>query len=71
MISATLMGSSTVKVEDHKGDRGFALSSAELETMVRVEIPVTVIVLNDGILGFQKDAETVKFNRYTTLAIFQ
>jgi acetolactate synthase-1/2/3 large subunit len=52
------------------GDGGFAHSWAELETMVRMGLPVTVIVLNNGILGYQKDAETVKFGTYTTACHF-
>lgn len=48
------------------GDGGFAHCWAELETMVRSHLPVAIIVLNNGILGFQKDAETVKFGKYTT-----
>lgn len=52
------------------GDGGFAHSWAELETLVRMQIPITIIVLNNGILGFQRDAETVKFGKYTTACHF-
>jgi acetolactate synthase I/II/III large subunit len=48
------------------GDGGFAHSWAEIETMVRSSVPVVVIVINNGVLGYQKDAETVKFGRSTT-----
>ncbi len=48
------------------GDGGFGHSWAELETMVRLDLPVTILLLNNGVLGFQKDAETAKFGRYTT-----
>jgi len=48
------------------GDGGFAHSWAEIETMVRSRLAVVVIVLNNGVLGYQKDAETAKFGRSTT-----
>ncbi|MGA7804949.1 acetolactate synthase catalytic subunit [Bradyrhizobium sp.] len=48
------------------GDGGFAHSWAEIETMVRSRLAVVVIVINNGVLGYQNDAETVKFGRSTT-----
>lgn len=53
------------------GDGGFAHSWAELETMIRMKLPVTIIVLNNGILGFQRDAETVKFGSFTSACHFK
>lgn len=52
------------------GDGGFAHSWAELETLVRSRLPVTILLLNNGILGFQKHAETVKFGEYTSAIHF-
>lgn len=52
------------------GDGGFAHSWAELETLVRSKLPVTILLLNNGILGFQKHAETVKFGQYTSAIHF-
>lgn len=52
------------------GDGGFAHSWAELETLVRTKCGVTVIVLSNGVLGFQKDAEIVQFGAYTSACHF-
>ncbi len=47
------------------GDGGFAHSWSELETAVRLELPIVVVVLNNGVLGFQRDAETVFHGSHT------
>jgi len=52
------------------GDGGFGHSWAELETLRRLELPITTIVLNNGILGYQKHAEEVKFGEHTKAVFF-
>ena len=52
------------------GDGGFGHSWAELETLRRMELRLTTIVLNNGILGYQKHAEEVKFGEHTKAVFF-
>lgn len=53
------------------GDGGFAHCWAELETLRRLELPVIMIVLNNQILGYQKDAEDVRNKAHTDAVYFQ
>jgi len=52
------------------GDGGFGHSWAELEMLRRLDLPIALIVLNNGILGYQKHAEEVKFGEHTIAVNF-
>ncbi|MDL2209911.1 thiamine pyrophosphate-dependent enzyme [Desulfovibrio sp. OttesenSCG-928-O18] len=52
------------------GDGGFAHVWAELETCVRMGLKLTCILINNGILGYQKHAEHVKFGQHSSAVTF-
>lgn len=53
------------------GDGGFGHCWAELETARRMKLAVVLVVLNNGVLGYQKDAEDVKFGDHTDAVFFE
>jgi acetolactate synthase-1/2/3 large subunit len=53
------------------GDGGFGHVWSELETMLRENLPVTLIVLNNQILGYQKHGENAKFSAHTRAVDFK
>jgi acetolactate synthase-1/2/3 large subunit len=52
------------------GDGGFAHVWSEIETAVREKIPVTVVILNNSILAYQRHAENYFFAATTTAIEF-
>src|SRR5699024_5218493 len=52
------------------GDGGFGHVWQEMETLVRMDRKVVVVLLDNGILGFQKHAEIAKYQGTTTATQF-
>nr|WP_051790885.1 acetolactate synthase catalytic subunit [Amycolatopsis jejuensis] len=52
------------------GDGGFAHGWSEIETAVREKIAVTVVVLNNAVLGAQRHTELLTFGETTTAVDF-
>jgi acetolactate synthase I/II/III large subunit len=53
------------------GDGGFGHVWAELETAVRERLAITIVILNNSILGYQKHAELYNFGAHTSAIGFQ
>lgn len=52
------------------GDGGFGHVWSEMETCKRMGIKVITLLINNGILGYQKHAENVKFGEHTSAVHF-
>ena len=52
------------------GDGGFGHVWSELEASRRMDAPIVLTILNNGVLAYQKDAEDVKFGGYTSACHF-
>lgn len=52
------------------GDGGFAHCWAELESAKRHHVALTIVVLNNGVLGFQINAEEGRFGMHTDVCHF-
>ncbi|MDO8311132.1 MAG: thiamine pyrophosphate-dependent enzyme, partial [Sideroxyarcus sp.] len=52
------------------GDGGFGHAWVELETAVRMKLSVVLVVLNNGVLAYQKHAENIKFGAFTDACQF-
>jgi acetolactate synthase-1/2/3 large subunit len=52
------------------GDGGFAHCWAEMETAKRHGVGITIVVLNNGVLGFQINAEQSRFGTHTSICHF-
>jgi acetolactate synthase-1/2/3 large subunit len=52
------------------GDGGFGHVWQEMETLARMDRKVTIVLLDNGILGFQKHAEIAKYRDTTTATRF-
>ncbi|HUS95324.1 MAG TPA: acetolactate synthase catalytic subunit, partial [Hyphomicrobiaceae bacterium] len=70
MAMGAKVGNPDARVICVVGDGGFAHAWAELETARRLGLAVTLIVLNNQILGYQKHAEDLKFGAHTDAVDF-
>lgn len=46
------------------GDGGFAYHIGDIETAVRLELPVVVVILNNGTLAFEAHVQTLLYNHF-------